>query len=194
MYFTAASKKNKGTLVCWVCLFWMRILFLHLLGEQWNITTILGKLAQQTVLPVMYPLGSEWCFAQDLCQYWWQQQQCVMKWVMDTLLELANLKTFWISTNAMCNQVKFRYLHFCFFHDRHCAVADSCESQLGLTGDLRKKALTTVFLRVTCSLELMFTTNTGKILFFSFIFFGNCQYSSLVIIATNVGLGFFWAV
>lgn len=91
------------------------------------------KINQQTVLPVMYPVGSEWCFAQDLCQYWWQQQQHVMKWVMDTLLELANQETFWISTNAMCNRVRFRYA--CFSHDRLGAVSDSCESQLGLRGD-----------------------------------------------------------
>lgn len=67
------------------------------------------------------------------------------------------------------------------------------KASLALEETLRKKALTTLFLRGTCFLELISTTNTGKILFFSFIFFGNCQASSsLEIVTTYIYFFFFF--
>lgn len=51
---------------------------------------------------------------------------------------------------------------------------------------------TTLFLRVTWFLEFMSITNTGKILFFSFILSENCLVpSSLATVATNIYFNFF---
>lgn len=96
------------------------------------------------------------------------------KWVIDTLQVLGNQQASVISTNALWTWVKFRYLYAYFFCDRHCAVADSCESQLGLRRELQEWSI--LFPSVICFPELMSTTTTDKFLFCSFISIGNCHY------------------
>lgn len=158
-------------MVHWFCLFCMRILFLHLLREQWNITTLLGKLTQTAV---MYPLG-----------LWMMPYRRSIPISMAAAVYHKMINSYIARTGKPASILDFNKCEVVWNLDIYMlvsSVADilqwltALKVSLTLQENLINESLSTLFLSGTCFLQLMSAATTGKFLFHSFIFFGNCHY------------------